>query len=1445
MTGADPLRDPIDELAEEFLARYRRGERPALSEFIGRRPDLADDIRDLFPALVMMEEAGPGESARRASFGRDSVGGRLPERLGDYRILRAVGRGGMGVVYEAEQESLGRHVALKVLPAEAASDITCLKRFCREARSAARLHHTNIVPVFDVGAHDGLHYYAMQFIQGQNLDEVLAELRRLRQSPSEPPPTDGLTGGPRQRKAADLTRLLASHLLTGQFGEADFAEGAQAGEPPPDSDASAVRNTRSDFSTSSDFQFYRSLARIGLQIAEALAYAHSQGVLHRDIKPGNLLLDQCGTVWVTDFGLAKDDSEALTRTGNVVGTLRYMPPERFDGVSDGRGDVYSLGLTLYELLTLRPAFDESDQARLIRRVVHEEPPRPRRYDRRVPRDLETIVLKAMAKEPGSRYQTAEAMATDLRHFLADEPIRARRSSWLERVMRLGRRNPVVGGLSAVIAVLTAVSLVVLTVAALIGHERDKAVRAEGEANQERDRARWAEGEANEAKRENKILEHLAQAAAYRRSGQVGQRFLPLVEIRKALDLGPSADLRRKLRDEAAAALVLPDIEVAREWEAWPADALYLDFDASLQRYVRLDKQGGVTVCRLTDAGEEVLVRLPPHGQPPFQLPWMSPDGRFVLVGHTARQGTAGAFFVWKLDGPTPAVFDVPASVNEYAVAFHPDGRHLAVGHVEAGGGSVGIYDLETGQRCRKLRLDAPPFHLAFHPRDGRLAVACGLAVPIFDTDTGREVQRLRHPDKAKQVTSVAWQPPDGLRLAAGCLGRKIYLWDTETAAEVMPPWATPGGMVTWLGFNHAGDRLVCDDGLPRLWDAASGRLLLTAGEYIRPRFSPDDSLLGWSFHGTKLCLWRVAAGRELHVLRRRGAAGDEQISGPVMHADGRTPVLAASSDDYLRMTFFDLLRGEELASVPLPEAETAHLNSFDSQAGAWETFGAGGLLFWPARPDPARAGALRVGPPQGRVAVRGHGGQVGLSQDRRVIAVPQPFQDFAVLLHKDRPGRGIVLRPQSDVRRTAVSPDGRWVVTCSWWGDARSSAQIWEGDSGRHVRDLPLTGTTSAGFSPDGRWLATLAWSLGTRLWEVGTWREAQRFDPAQFAFSPDSRLLALNDVGGVIRLVTTDGGREVARLTGSEPGGYSPACFSPDGTRLVATVLGGKALYVWDLRLIRQQLKAMDLDWDWPDFPPAPAEEKPVTSVTVDLGELGNPREDVALYSLALALQPMNLDAYLQRGRAWGRLKQAQEAIADYSAFLALAAPDHQSRAEVLLRRANNFARLPDQARRLADLLELAGMDARLIPLPKETASSCNDAAWALCVAAEKDRQPAVAVILARKAVELEPDPEDSNGRKLRGPYHNTLGVALFRDGRYRDAIAVLEANSDNADFAAWDLYFLAMAQHRLGEQARAREYLDRAVRWHQEKSSSLSQPYREELARFRVEAEALLGPR
>jgi serine/threonine protein kinase len=471
MSASSSERDPVEQLADEFLERYRRGERPVLTEYTQRYPQWAERIRKVFPALVMMEGARPDAADVTGNHvgGVESPGERRLERLGDYRILREVGRGGMGIVYEAEQESLGRHVALKVLPSHALLDPRHLQRFQREARAAARLHHTNIVPVYGVGEAEGLHYYVMQFIPGLGLDEVLVELQRLRQSKKG---SAGVTTGGRHKPVS--AAAVARGLLTGHFevgpsmsGPAALPiltsphspQGEEAEPPAPlSSTGSGVRKgstvhlpgqTEGTSLSETGRPYWHSVARIGVQVAEALAYANGQGVLHRDIKPSNLLLDTQGNVWVTDFGLAKAaGSEDLTHTGDIVGTMRYLAPERFQGRADARSDVYALGLTLYELLTLRPAFDETDKNKLIARVMHAEPLRPRQLAPEVPRDLETIVLKAMERDAARRYPTPEELAADLRRFVTGEPIRARRVSPTERLWRWCRRNPVVAGLAA-------------------------------------------------------------------------------------------------------------------------------------------------------------------------------------------------------------------------------------------------------------------------------------------------------------------------------------------------------------------------------------------------------------------------------------------------------------------------------------------------------------------------------------------------------------------------------------------------------------------------------------------------------------------------------------------------------------------------------------------------------------------------------------------------------------------------------------------------------------------------------------------------------------------------------------------------------------------------------------------------------------------------------------
>jgi serine/threonine protein kinase len=402
---------------EEFVALTEGGERPSRHEFLARHAEIADGLSECLDGL------GVVQGAARSFF--TPSGQAVPEeprwshdRLGDYRIVTELGRGGMGIVYEAEQVSLGRRVALKVLPFSSGFDPRQRQRFQVEAQAAAHLNHPHIVPVFAVGHESGVHYFAMRLIEGKSLAEIIRDLRSARST------ADGRQSAP---------------LEVGRSGS-----GSTSGRGR---------------------EFCRWVARLGLQAAEGLDHAHSIGVIHRDIKPSNLLVDGQGHLWITDFGLARvgGGDSGLTRTGDLIGTLAFMSPEQVRGdrlAVDPRSDVYALGATLYELLTLQPAFDAPDRQELIRRVLHDEPLAPRRINSQIPRDLETIILRAMAKEPAGRYGSARALADDLIRFRDDRPIEARRPGVLERTARWARRHrPVVltgaGVLCAALAMSTA------------------------------------------------------------------------------------------------------------------------------------------------------------------------------------------------------------------------------------------------------------------------------------------------------------------------------------------------------------------------------------------------------------------------------------------------------------------------------------------------------------------------------------------------------------------------------------------------------------------------------------------------------------------------------------------------------------------------------------------------------------------------------------------------------------------------------------------------------------------------------------------------------------------------------------------------------------------------------------------------------------------------------
>ncbi|HLJ96409.1 MAG TPA: protein kinase [Gemmataceae bacterium] len=467
----------VAQVTDDFMERLSAGEQPNIEDYADRYPQIAPVLRQVLPALELLRVAVPNSLAPP---GAAASSPELAGTLGDFRLLREIGRGGMGIVYEAEQISLGRRVALKVLPFAATMDPKHLQRFKNEAQAAAQLHHTNIVPVFGVGCERGVHYYAMQFIEGQTLAAVIAELRQhtgLEQS------------DPRHPLSEVASDLVSGGLAPVKRATSNGPPATPYEAPTPASAPLGQTVVGADLRTDSSIKsraYFRSVADLGLQAAEALEHAHQLGVVHRDIKPANLLVDVRGNLWITDFGLAHFQSNpGLTLSGDLMGTIRYMSPEQAMArrvLIDHRTDLYSLGVTLYELLTLEPAFAGNDRQELLRRIASEEPHLPRRLNKPIPAELETIVLKAMEKNPAERYTTAQELADDLGRFLEDKPIRAKRPTLAQRAAKWSRRHRSVVASAGILVLLSLIGLMASTVLIWREKEQTRAALADAKAN---------------------------------------------------------------------------------------------------------------------------------------------------------------------------------------------------------------------------------------------------------------------------------------------------------------------------------------------------------------------------------------------------------------------------------------------------------------------------------------------------------------------------------------------------------------------------------------------------------------------------------------------------------------------------------------------------------------------------------------------------------------------------------------------------------------------------------------------------------------------------------------------------------------------------------------------------------------------------------------------------
>ncbi len=1180
----------LGEAIEAYLEQAEAGLPPDPETFAADYPDLGDDLLAALEGLALVKGlvGGPGGPGHRLEEGR---------RVAGYRIVRELGRGGMGVVYEAVHVGLDRPVALKVLGSQATPDSSGRRRFLNEARTAAGLHHTHIVPVFDVGQVGGLCYYAMQRIEGSGLDRVLKALRRDRTVASgsthgstlRPGKPAGPTGASPNGKPAEP--ILGDETLSWMGASGPMSGGgSRRGRWPVD----AETEDGPVFNPPRGSNYYRWVADVGRQAAEALAHAHQRGIIHRDIKPSNLLVDARGVIWVADFGLARRLADpSQTQVDSLLGTPRYMSPEQArTGAIDGRADVYSLGATLYELITLRPPFDGQTAAELIDQIATREPSRPRKFDMRVPLDLETILLKALAKRPSDRYAGASELAEDLARFLAHEPVRARRIGPIGRTWRFARRHP---GVSVVSVLATTLVLTTASVAYVrIDRARRVADRAadgtlqallETEAVNSQleivnDQLKVAVLEGYEKQAANTLL---SRAANRRSSG--------LDLVKRAAKLGKEMpadpDRRVRLRDQALAFLTLRDVEAQPPIHLTDGPRRGLVFGPNSQRIAALSEDGELAVWNVADREAIDASRM---AIAPARRGRIGRGGGYRSLFPGDRIAVAGdQFVVIQPDEAGVRWFDVTAPDDPVA-EFAIKGQHV-----------VSVLAATDSRRFVTIGLPIAPARV-------------GPPGPGLDPSGPRpEEEELRiclwdrdHPDAPLAILTLDPPPadgppgrlllaiaPDGSKIAAArSIGASVALWN----GDGLPLKPIPiQGNATALAIGPTGQLAIAGNGgTVAFWDLAlpSPKPLPGIDLHLNfvyfLRFSPrDGSMLaaaGYMSHDIEL--WDLATQTPIAAL-----AAPDGVTDLAFAPDGRTLTAASTPDPKTQTT--STTAQIAFWSLVEPTAQTALAESGDYTSAL--AFGPGNLLaIASVEANLATAGPLRLwgGPGQCPPSITSwpkvrpisvsfdpSGQLITTDADTlRWFQPPQiePIREVPILNENRPPSRPGERRFDPPPRVVARSADGSTLLISrrdtlfSWRASAPTTLARMTTDADR--RPEGFARGVQAVLAPDAtrfyhlaqRGAELLARPIDAHEIHTPVWTVAVT-QANHLILSPDGRTLAIGNHLGEVELRDALDGSFQARLpitATDKPGPVEALAFAPDGRTLA--VGGGEQVRLW-----------------------------------------------------------------------------------------------------------------------------------------------------------------------------------------------------------------------------------------------------------------------------------------